>query len=321
MKGMTYSEALREGFRVVNRNWQLVLIRVAVAVLGCLGFLFIVVIPLVIALLLLGVGQVFLSQIESSPDILLTRYFGVAVVAGLLLLLYILFAASVGLYAFAASAGVIARTVKDESSTFSMRVFFEEGRRLFMPVLGFATIVGLMATGAVLCYAVLGVLVSYVVTYAKSQSLSLSMFLGVFFSLVGVVSGVLILFGLLALTVYGMAAVSLKGAKPVEAVTETARYLWRTPSAVYLYAMTASLYVLLSLVLALAGLPLRAVPLAGLILGLPYQLLMHAVQGYAGLFVLAVSFVYYHRTALSQDAADSASGRGSDAAGVEDTAG
>ncbi|NOZ24625.1 MAG: hypothetical protein GXO94_00810 [Nitrospirae bacterium] len=306
MKGMTYSEAVKQGFRVVNRNWQLVLVRIALAVLSCAGFLFIVVIPLVIAMFLLGISPVFLSKLESSPDIILTQYFGVAVIAGLLLLLYILAAASLGLYVYAASAGVIARTVKDEARGFSMRAFFEEGRRLFFPVLWFATIIGLIAIGVVVCFAVAGVLVSAVITYAKSQSLSLSMFLGVFFSLIGVVSGALILFGLMALTVYGMAAITLKGSRPAEALTETARYLWRTPSAFYLYAIMASLYVVLSLVLALVGLPLKAVPFIGLILSLPYQLLIYAVQGYAGLFILSVAFVYYHRTA------DPASGRGTE---------
>jgi len=296
MKRMSYSEAIKQGFKVVNRNWQLVLVRIALAVLSCIGFFFVVAIPLVIALLITGISPVFLSQIENSPDILLTQYFGIVVVGGLLLLLYLLIATSVGLYAFAGAAGTIARTVRDETQKFSMKVFFEEGKRLFLPVFGFASIMGLIAIGIIICYAISGAIVMAAITYAKSQSLSLSMFLGVFFSLIGVISGFFVLFGFLSLGAYGMAAISLKGSRPVAAVTETARYLLKNPSAFYLYVIMAFLYLIFSLVLALAGLPLKAVPFIGLILALPYQLLIYALQGYAGLFMLSAAFVYYYRT-------------------------
>lgn len=295
---MTYSEAIKQGFKVANRNWQLVLIRIAVTVLSCIGFFFIVAIPLVIALFIIGISPVFLSQIESSPDILMTQYFGIVVVGGLLLLIYILIVTSVGLYAFAAAAGTIARTVRDESQKFSMKVFFEEGKRLFSPMLGFVSIMGLIAIGIIVCYAIAGAVVAVAITYAKSQSLSLSMFLGVFFALIGVISGFFIIFGLLSLTVYGLAAISLKGSRPTAAVTETTRYLLKNPSAFYLYAIMASLYLIFSLILALAGLPLKAVPFIGLILSLPYQLLIYALQGYAGLLILAIAFVYYYHTEL-----------------------
>ncbi len=305
MKGMTYTEAIKQGFRVVNRNWQLVLVRIAVAVLSCIGFFFMVAIPLVIALLIIGISPVFLTQIESSPDILMTQYFGIVIVGGLLFLIYILIVTSFGLYAFAAAAGTIARTVRDDSQKFSMKVFFEEGKRLFFPVLGFISIVGLIAIGIILCYAISGAVVTAAITYAKSQSLSLSMFLGVFFALIGVISGFFILFGLLSVTVYGVAAISLKGSRPVAALTETTGYLLKNPSAFYLYVIMASLYVIFSLILALAGLPLKAVPFIGLILSLPYQLLIYALQGYAGLLILAVAFVYYYQTELAGLAGDS----------------
>ncbi|GBE36771.1 hypothetical protein BMS3Bbin07_00923 [bacterium BMS3Bbin07] len=305
MKGMTYSEAIKQGFKVANRNWQLVLVRIALTVLSCIGFFFIVAIPLVIALLIIGISPVFLSRIESSPDILLTQYFGIVIVGGLLLLIYILIVSSVGLYAFAAAAGTIARTVRDESQKFSMKVFFEEGKRLFSPMLGFVSIMGLFAIGIILFYGASGALVAVAITYAKSQSLSLSMFLGVFFALIGVIAGFFIFFGLLSLTVYGLAAISLKGSRPVAAVKETINYLLKNPSAFYLYAIMASFYIIFSLILALAGLPLKAVPFIGLILSLPYQLLIYALQGYAGLLILAAAFVYYYQTELSSLTEDS----------------
>ncbi|HDH02278.1 MAG TPA: hypothetical protein ENH17_04010 [Nitrospirae bacterium] len=172
-------------------------------------------------------------------------------------------------------------------------------------MLGFISIMGLFATGIILFYGASGALVAVAITYAKSQSLSLSMFLGVFFALIGVIAGFFIFFGLLSLTVYGLAAISLKGSRPVAAVKETINYLLKNPSAFYLYAIMASFYIIFSLILALAGLPLKAVPFIGLILSLPYQLLIYALQGYAGLLILAAAFVYYYQTELSSLTEDS----------------
>ncbi len=301
MRRMTYSEAITEGLRVVNRNWQLVLVRIALSVLSCLGFFFIVLIPLVIALLIIGVSPVLLSRIESSPDILLTQYSGIVIVAALLMLLYVLLVTTAGVYVFAAAAGTLARTVKEESRKFSMKVFFEEGGRLFLPALGYLTILGLIALGAVLFYMVTAAAVATAVTYAKAHSLTLSVFLSAFFSLVGIISGLLVLTGLFAMGAYGMAAIALTGSRPVATVTGTARYLLKNPSAFFLYLTLALFYAVLSTILVLTGLPLKTLPLVGVILSLPYQILVTALQGYAGFFILAVILVYYFNTGLPEE--------------------
>ena len=52
---MTYNEAIKGGVRVVNRNWQLVLIQLSVVFISSIGFFIIVGIPLAIAFIIFGV--------------------------------------------------------------------------------------------------------------------------------------------------------------------------------------------------------------------------------------------------------------------------
>ena len=37
---MTYSDAIKNGFRLVNKNWQLVLIQFGMMLVNCIGFLY-----------------------------------------------------------------------------------------------------------------------------------------------------------------------------------------------------------------------------------------------------------------------------------------
>ncbi len=293
---MSYSEAIREGFSVINRNWQLVIIQFVFTVLSCIGFFLVVVLPLAVALVMTGVSPSLLSRLQGSPEAILSRYSGLALAGGVLLFLYILLASVLGLYVFGASAGTLSRAVRDASERFNMKAFFEEGRRCFMPLLGFFAVLGLIAIGGVLLFFLAATAVSLTVAYVQGQSPTLSTFLGVFFALIGLVSGFFAFFGLLSLLVYGVASIVLKGTGAVAAVRETVRYILDRPSAFWLYVLLAVMYLLFTLSLSLIGFALEGLHGAGLILTFLYQLLAYGLQGYAGLFVLSTAFAYYHGT-------------------------
>lgn len=49
---MTYIEAVKDGFRLVHRNWQLVLVQLGMVIVSSIGFFVIVGIPLAIAFII-----------------------------------------------------------------------------------------------------------------------------------------------------------------------------------------------------------------------------------------------------------------------------
>jgi hypothetical protein len=63
---MTFNEAIKGGFRVVNRNWQLVLIQLSMVFISSIGFFIIVGIPLAVAFIIFGVD---LTEMASLHDI------------------------------------------------------------------------------------------------------------------------------------------------------------------------------------------------------------------------------------------------------------
>lgn len=295
---ISYTEAIRDGFRVINRNWQLVLIQLLFTVISCIGFFFIVVIPVIIMLLVLGFSYANIIEFRNSPGALLMQHTGLIMAGGILLLFYLLFMATLGLYIFAGSSGVIATTVMDDSRRFSLRRFHDEGKRLFFPILGYTALVGLAAIGIFLAYAVLSFIAVSMIEAARGLSQSLAIFLGIFFGLAGIISGFLFLFGFFSITVYGVASLSMTGWGAAAVLRDTVKYIFDRPSAFYLYVLLIFLYIVFSIIITLMGLPLRVIPVIGLILSLPYQIMIYALQGYAGLFLLSVAFVYYFRTVI-----------------------
>ena len=51
---MPYSDAIKNGFRLVNKNWQLVLIQLGMMVISCIGFFVFIGVPLAVAFVMFG---------------------------------------------------------------------------------------------------------------------------------------------------------------------------------------------------------------------------------------------------------------------------
>src|SRR5512135_1023146 len=92
---MTYLEAIKDGFRLVNRNWQLVLIQLSMVFVSSIGFFVLIVIPLAIAFIIFGIDLTELASMRDifrvlkEPSDILSRYLGLFIIVVLSFLLYI----------------------------------------------------------------------------------------------------------------------------------------------------------------------------------------------------------------------------------------
>lgn len=83
---MIYADAVKSGFRLVNRNWQLVVVQAGMMLANCLGFFVIVGIPLFIAFVVFGLDLTGLAQTRdimgllSRPSDLITKYMGLVLI-------------------------------------------------------------------------------------------------------------------------------------------------------------------------------------------------------------------------------------------------
>lgn len=308
---MTLAETVISGFRIVNRNWQLIFIQVAATVVSFIGFFIIVGIPLAIAFIIFGLDLTDLAGMShlgnalrtlSDPSGILSKYIGLVILVLASLLFYIAVLLVLGIFVFGGSMGVIGRALKNNAVEFNIKTFLSEGRRLFFPLLWFTTIIGLIVILFAFILGIFGGAVAAIVSLAKEQEAVLGLFVGLFFSFIMFLVGVALIIFLLAITVYGAAAIVIKGAGALASVREAVFYLYRHPKAFYLYCLVFSGYIIASILMFFLGYPMRYIPLIGALMSVAYQACIYVVQNYIGLVIIATIFSYYYWTGITSPA-------------------
>jgi len=304
---MTYIEAVKDGFRLVHRNWQLVLVQFGMVIVSSIGFFVIVGIPLAIAFIIFGVDLTGLTDVKDifrtikEPSDVISRYLGLILIVIASLLLYIIMVVMLGIYVFGGSIGVIGKSLMERYLKFSMHTFFVEAKRLFLSLLGFTCIIGIIVIAVAFILGILGGGIAALVSFAQSQDSTLALFLGTFFSLILIIIAFILILGILSITLYGIASLSFKGIGPLKSLWEAIHYLARHPAAFWLYTILFGGYVLASFLLILLSYSFILIPVIGTILSFPYQLISYAFQTYLGLAVIAAILSYYYSTEISSE--------------------
>ena len=218
--------------------------------------------------------------------------------------MYIVLAATFSIYVFGGSVGVIGKALRDNTLKFSMHIFFSEAKRLFLPMLGFTSVVGVILIATAFVLGVLGGGIVALVSFVKSQDSTLALFLGLFFSLTLIIIALIFLLIILSITMYGAAALSMKGTGPVKSLKEASNYVLKHPRAFWLYSILLGGYVLVSFLLILLSHPFDLIPVdlipavIGTIISLPYKFISYTFQTYIGLAIIATLFTYYYSTEI-----------------------
>jgi hypothetical protein len=301
---MTYIEAIKDGFRIVHRNWQLVLVQISMVIVSTVGFFIIVGIPLAIAFIIFGIDLTKYTEIKDifrilkEPSGIISRYIGLLLIVIASLLLYIIMVSMLGIYVFGGSIGVIGRALTDRNLKFSKHTFFDEAKRLFLRVLGFTAVICIILTAAAFVLGVLGGGIAALVSFAQSQDSTLALFLGTFFSLILIIIAVTLILGILSTALYGVASLFFKGTGSLKSLAEAIHYLVRNPLAFWLYTILFGGYILASFLVILLSYSLTLIPVIGTILSFPYQLISYVFQTYLGLAIIAIVFTYYYSTEI-----------------------
>ena len=299
---MTFIEAIKDGFRLVNRNWQLVLIQISMLFISAIGAFIIVGLPLAIAFIIFGIDLTGLTDVRDvlgmlrGPSDILSKYLGLVLIILSSILLYVLAIALLGIYVFGGSIGIIGRSLRDGSLKFQMGIFFGEAKSLFLRLLGFTSVIAIIFIIAFFFLGILGGGIAALVSFAQTQDSTLALFFGTFFSLILFVIALFVILGILSVALYGMAALFFKDAGPAKSVREATRYLIRNPNAFWLYAVLFLGYLGAFFLLILLSYPFTLIPVIGTILSFPYQLISYTFQTYLGLMIIAAAFSYYYST-------------------------
>jgi|Deesub1362A_J573_1020465.scaffolds.fasta_scaffold20175_2 hypothetical protein len=296
---MGFSEALIGGLRLLNRNWQLVLIQLVLVVVNCISLVFIVILPLFVIVLALGLNPSMLQQIHSPQD-LFSLAPGIILSSAALFLIYITFVTFLALYVFCSSAGVLSKSAIDIESRFSLREFFSEGKRLFFPFLSYSALIGLIAIFVVFIFALLLFLLPVTSLALKGMGNLTSSIVSSLLALVLFFLFMIILLGIMSVMLYGMARIIFRGRGAFATLKDVVNYLLRNPQAFAVFVIASLIYLIVNLLVFLIGTPLHITPGTGSLLSIPFQILYYAFQSYSGLWILSVILLYYYKTEIEQ---------------------
>lgn len=189
--------------------------------------------------------------------------------------------------------GTLAGQARDKDAKFSMEGFWQEGKRLFFPLGWFYTIVSvfLMAIIIVLGGAfVLGVLGYNAAGFEGSR-------LGIFFSVMGSLllgaCGLFFSFCLYAVTIQGLAPLSLEGRKAMDSIKAGWNFLEEDTSNLHLLLVLVGAYIVVQIVLAATGGIIQLIPFLGLFIYLPYSIAANIFSIYLNLVLVAAVLSHY----------------------------
>ncbi|UCG77977.1 MAG: hypothetical protein JSV21_10490 [Nitrospirota bacterium] len=301
---MTYRSAIKEGFRLINSNWQLVVVKFVAMIINVLLLFVLFLLPVIISVAVIGIDTEPFQDMRSIPENLSTivsNYLVLFIIAAFFLLVYLLVASVISIYVYGASAGIIADSIRSASEKFSMRRFFRSGKELFMPVFGFLAVVLLLVIVVMLIVLLITIALAAFVDYLGQFESGMSTFISMFLILLSIALMLFLITFSLAVIFYGSAVLVLDRKGAFESTREAVSYLYRRPAAYWLYCILLGCIILTSVVLTLIGFAFSEIPVVGAIMYIPFQFFTSVAQSYIGLIVLAAVFIYYRSERLSAD--------------------
>jgi hypothetical protein len=296
---MGYIGYIGRGFGLIHENWQLILVHVVMMVILVVGLFIIIGIPVAAAVFVIGVDIAELERLEAiidttdDPMELISRYLGIIIVIVISFLVYITLGFLLWVYVIGGSAGIIGKSIKESQGGFSMEVFFKEANRLFLPMTGYTTVIGLALIGAVMLLGILGAAAAVLVGEIATES-AIGTFIKVLSVLVFGTGGFILMFGLMVAFALGTGALAIDGRGPMDSMDVGFRHLWEHPGSLWLVGILFLGYIGIQFPLVLIGAVAELI--GGAILSLPVQLAMNIFQSYLSLVLLAVVLVYYYST-------------------------
>lgn len=297
---MRYRNAFIEGFNLINRNWQIVAIRVLVMVINIACFFLFVGVPVFITLVVMGIDIGEISNLQAIPENILdflTKYFVLILIALAFLLIYLLIITILVIFMYGASSGTLVYGIIKTSENFSLKRFFSEGKRIFAPMVRFLTAAGLIMIVVAVIISLIFISVISLSEYFKQANTVIGLFSGMFLMVFAIAVSLFLITAVLALTFYGTAILLFSGKGAIASLKEASVYLYDRQSAYWLYCILLGLSLVLMLLLMVLGIPLNMIPVIGSILSIPYQIITFVIQSYFGYFTLSVIFTYYYHTA------------------------
>lgn len=299
-------DAIKEGFHHAHKNWQLIVLQLLLSMVLFAGLIIVVLAFIVAAIVVLGLDLEHLDALGDmlgnvkDPMELLSDYAGLAIGLVASFLLYSIFAITVWIFTLGGSAGVLGLSIAKPHWKLGSRDFLKKGKLLFWPIAKLTGMIGLIFIGAL---GVMGLLAGAGATLWDmffSSNTRLAIFLTVLFSLMAFTVMALVCVYLFALTAWSLASLVMQGTGVMDSIRNAERFIRSRPESMWLLLLSILVLGFVQFLLMSIWYTANLMPMIGLIMTLPFQLLAYAVQGYVNMALMAAVLAYYHHAQPAQ---------------------
>jgi len=296
---MGIKKALQDGFLIINRNWQLIFVNFGSVLLSIIGFFLIVILPIILLITKSFDFSNILVLIKSPEQWLNFNIIpkNLLIIAIILVIIYIILSTTIVMFVFSGSIGVITNAVKDKDFNFTIKSFFKQGKRLFLPVLCYTSILGLITIGIIIIGFIIGVIATAFglsISSNEPKTVGITFFIISFlYCIIGFIGmiGTFIFFSFL---IYGNVIIGLTEYRGLKALKHTKDFFIKKPMSILLYLIFfISSFILIFILNVFIEL------FFNLFIKLLYQILVYFAQVYISYWILAVIAVYYYDYLIS----------------------
>lgn len=289
-------DCLKEGFKLANRNFHLIFVRIGVTIINFMGLFFFVGVPVIVAIMYLGFdmarAETLLPLIAGDPIAYASRYLGLVLLIGMSFVLYLIFSSMIILYSLGGTLGVLKNAAVNIQYGFSLSSFFREAGRNFPRLLRLVSLLLLIFTALLAAFIAAGGIIAAVIYGFSKADTTLEVFFSSFALMATIIFGAIIFLLWFMLMLFSIIASVIEEKGAMESVKRVFVLLKEKPQALMLFlALFAGIIVINIISIALM------VPLNMLFMFAPVSIMLSfvsaVVQNYLVITAWSALIIYY----------------------------
>jgi hypothetical protein len=211
-------ETIKDGFRLANRNLQLVVIRIIVTFINLASLAVFLGVPVLVAIAFLGFdfahAKDLLPSIMDNPFDVVSRYLGLIFLLIAALILYMLFSSLIILYSFSGIMGVLRSSAVNTQFKFKVSTFFKEAGKNFSRLFRLLSLVSLISLALIIATLAIGGISAAIMKSVTGAETTIEVFFSSFVTIFIVIMSIIIILASIIFTVFAMviSVVTMEGA-------------------------------------------------------------------------------------------------------------
>ncbi len=211
-------ETIKDGFRLANRNLQLVVVRIIVTMINFAGLIVFLGLPVLVAIAFLGfdIAQAkdLLPSFMDNPLDVISRYLGLIFLIVAALILYLFFSSMLILYSYSGMMGVLRSSAVDTQYKFNVSIFFKEAGRNFFRLFRVLSLVLLISLTLIIATLVIGGIGAAIMKSVSGAETTMEVFFNSFVTIFIIILSIVIILTSMIFTVFTLviSVVTMEGA-------------------------------------------------------------------------------------------------------------